>query len=103
MIHKLKINDPYLKAKLDGDKLFEIRLNDRGYQKGDIVVYKEYKSGGLEHIDHKFEITYVCNYMQKEGYVVFGEKPMCSEENNISPCGFLEAIEEAIGIDHEED
>ena len=42
MEHVLKIDKPYLDAKLAGDKLFEIRLNDRGYQKGDVVIYKEW-------------------------------------------------------------
>ena len=41
-VHNLKIDNVYLKAKIAGDKLFEIRLNDRGYQKGDNVVYCEY-------------------------------------------------------------
>ena len=73
MTHNLKIDEPYLKAKLAGDKMFEIRHNDRGYQKGDIVEYKEY-SYGSQPIIHRFEITYVCNFMQRDNYVVFGEK-----------------------------
>lgn len=71
-IHHLKIEKDYLEAKLNGDKLFEIRINDRGYQKGDIVVYKEYSVGDV--IEHYYEITYVVNYNQKDGWVVFGEK-----------------------------
>ena len=73
MIHKLKIDEPYLKAKLAGDKLFEIRMNDRGYQKGDKVIYCEYPLGGPT-IQHVFEITYVSNYCQPQNQVVFGEK-----------------------------
>ena len=73
MKHKLKIDEPYLKAKLAGDKLFEIRLNDRGYQKGDITIYTEYKT--LELVtEHHYKITYVSNFMQKDNFVVFGEK-----------------------------
>lgn len=36
-VHKLKIEQPYLDALLSGDKTFEVRFNDRGYQKGDVL------------------------------------------------------------------
>ena len=72
MNHDLKIDDVYLKAKLAGDKLFEIRVNDRGYQKGDTVTYREY-FGGRTTL-HKFLITYVCGFAQRDGFVVFGER-----------------------------
>jgi len=78
MIHKLKIDKVYLDAKLAGDKLFEIRYNDRGYQKGDIVEYQDPK---LDEIPfriayHRYEITYVTPFQQKEMWVVFGEKKL---------------------------
>ncbi len=87
MKHELKIDEPFLEAKLAGDKLFEIRLNDRGYQKGHFTEYVEYgeiDKSGINHsrliIKHVFEITYVSNYMQKENYVVFGEKYIGTED-----------------------
>ena len=40
MIHELKIQKQWADAKLAGEKPFEIRRNDRGFQKGDIVRYK---------------------------------------------------------------
>ena len=79
MKHELKIDEVYLKAKLAGDKLFEVRLNDRGYQKGDIVEYTEYGDYKEPTKKHQFEITYVCNYMQKDNYVVFGERILKEE------------------------
>ena len=78
MHHDLKIDEPYLKAKLAGDKLFEIRVNDRGYQKGDTVSYLEYNYGEST-IKHTFEITYVTSYCQQGEYIVFGEKHIKSE------------------------
>ena len=78
MHHKLKIDEVYLKAKLAGDKLFEIRVNDRGYQKGDTVSYWEYPVPGPA-IKHTYEITYVTGYAQQGEYVVFGEKHISSE------------------------
>ena len=74
IIHELKIEKLYLEAKKRGDKLFEIRCDDRGYQKGDLVVYREY---GLTHKDvteNWYEITYVTSYCQPPNQVVFGER-----------------------------
>lgn len=39
MIHELKINLEFYLAKKSGQKMFELRINDRGYQSGDIVIY----------------------------------------------------------------
>lgn len=75
MIHELKIESPYFEAVANGYKTFEIRFNDRGYQKGDQVVLKELAN--LEHTQSftgrqiKADISYVTNYGQKEGWVVF--------------------------------
>lgn len=79
MTHELKILQCYADAKVAGDKLFEIRDNrDRGFQKGDLVKYKVVGSYGIRYdheIDNKtYEITYVTNYEQKDGWVVFGER-----------------------------
>jgi hypothetical protein len=35
--HFLKVQPPYMDALLDGTKTFEVRKNDRGYQKGDTL------------------------------------------------------------------
>lgn len=80
MKHELKIFKCYADAKDSGDKLFEIRDNkDRGFQKGDIVKYIPVNKYGvpLKHhpiLNKEYEITYVTNYEQKDGWVVFGEK-----------------------------
>lgn len=84
MTHELKILQCYADAKVAGDKLFEIRNNaDRGFQKGDLVKYKVVGSFGIEYdheIDNKtYEITYVTNYEQKDGWVVFGEREVKHE------------------------
>ena len=80
MKHELKILECYAQAKFNGDKLFEIRDNsDHGFQKGDIVTYRVVDNLGLNVNYHplngkEYEITYVTNYNQKDGWVVFGEK-----------------------------
>lgn len=79
MKHELKILECYAQAKLNGDKLFEIRDNaNHGFQKGDIINYRVVDNLGLN-VNHplngkEYEITYVTNYNQKDGWVVFGER-----------------------------
>lgn len=82
MIHELKIDENFTDAIISGDKNFEIRYNDRGYQKGDIIKFKPtYTSDGVVNTANPiynslYEITYVLNgWGLKEGYVVLGIKP----------------------------
>lgn len=75
-LHNLKIKAAYASAKLRGDKPFEIRLNDRDFKLGDIVNYTCIDSSIFnEKISKKlYYITYITNFEQKDGYIVFGEK-----------------------------
>ena len=72
MEHNLKIANEYFEAVNEGLKTFEIRNNDRNFKVEDIV--------NLEEIDENKEytgwkvtgkITYITNYAQMSGYVVF--------------------------------
>lgn len=81
MTHKIKIRESFADAVNRGDKTFEVRKNDRGYQKGDIVQFVVlYDSDGLEMINHplngkEYEITYVLSgWGIEDGYCVFGIK-----------------------------
>lgn len=83
MVHNIKIRESFANAVLRGDKTFEVRKNDRGYQKGDAINFTVlYDSDGCEMIDHPlskkvYEITYVLNgWGIEDGYVVFGIKPV---------------------------
>lgn len=71
MHHILKIEDAYYDAKRIGIKPFEIRRDDRGFQKGDTVSYTTVD--GLHARKGLWEITYVTAFMQREGFVVFGD------------------------------
>ncbi len=62
MTHKLKLQKEYADAVLSGDKSFEIRFDDRGYQKGDYIQFNVI--GGIYEVNHKlndkiFVITYI--------------------------------------------
>lgn len=82
MKHELKISPPYFEAVQSGEKTFEIRQDDRGFQKGDVVVLREWKeiitpgyfNDGYTGFQVMREITYVTSFQQKPGWVVFGMK-----------------------------
>jgi len=81
MTHNIKIRESFAKAVYLGIKTFEVRKNDRGYQKGDTVKFTVlYDSDGCEMIDHplskiEYKITYVLSgWGIEDGYVVFGIK-----------------------------
>ena len=73
-IHHLKILPEYFEAVVSGNKCFEIRKNDRNYQKGDILRLNEYQDGQYTGDVHVAEITYITDYAQQDGYVVLGIK-----------------------------
>lgn len=53
MEHVLKTIEPYFSAVLSGDKTFEIRRNDRGFQKGDTLVLLDSSRCECDQIDCK--------------------------------------------------
>ena len=83
--HTLKLQQRFVKPIMDKEKQFEIRKNDRCFQKGDQVQFNvvdndgyelSYKSDETRKFEFKeFEITYVISgWGLKNGYVVFGIK-----------------------------
>ena len=75
MEHIIKILPQYFTPAADGTKPFEVRQNDRGYQKGDTVFMEEIVSAvNPKHTGRviKAIVTYVTNYGQPKGQVIFG-------------------------------
>ena len=77
--HDLNILENFADDVLIGYKTFEIRENDRGFNKGDTIRFTCFDKRGmkLQHPinDKVYEITYVLNgFGLKNGYVVFGIK-----------------------------
>lgn len=78
MIHKIKIDKVYADAVLSGEKPFEVRYNDRGYQKGDLVKFQVMDGMFVRPThplnDMTFEITYVLGSFVglAPNYVAFG-------------------------------
>ena len=87
-LHEIKIREEFADAVLRGEKNFEIRENDRGYQKGDLVRFKVVDKTGERKFYHTlndvfFEITYVLSgWGLKENYVVFGIKRREKADDN---------------------
>ena len=81
-LHTIKLQIGFCDAVLSGDKCFEIRKNDRGYQKGDYVQFIpiDTSSVGISEVYHEvrnkvYLITYVLGgWGLPENYVVFGIK-----------------------------
>ena len=79
-----KILLPFADAILSGEKTFEIRNNDEGYQKGDIIKFRVIDDSGLttKDVAHplnyaKYEITYVLSgWGLKQGFVALGIIPV---------------------------
>ena len=84
MIHEIKISQGFADAVYDGDKTFEVRENDRGYNRGDIIEFKVHPIGRPDIFlrEHplnwrRYEITYVLSGWGIEpGNVVFGIRPI---------------------------
>lgn len=85
MTHELKILEPFADAITNGEKMFEVRRNDRNFQKGDLVkfeVISEYTGNPITHkIDAQlFRIGYVLKFEDfpaglSEGFAVFTITP----------------------------
>jgi len=74
--HNLKCEEQFFNAVLNGFKTFEIRKNDRDFQRGDTFILEEYEDGkytGLQ--TPKYKIKYVVKdclrFGLADGYCVF--------------------------------
>ena len=83
---KKKILTPFADAVWSGEKTFEIRKNDEGYQKGDVIIFQVLDSNLLTDITHplngrEYEVTYVLSgWGLSDGYVALGIAPRLTEE-----------------------
>ena len=76
-LHELKIYPHYFNAILDRNKKFEIRKNDRNFQKGDNILLREWDNIKYSGRTVFAEITYILddNFIGlTEGYVALGIK-----------------------------
>ena len=86
MLHNLKLQRKYADRIIDGQKTFEVRLNDRDYQVGDIIIFTTVENDSSEEpVTHKindkeYEITYVhTNYGMDMDYKEDKDTRVCYE------------------------
>lgn len=76
--HVLKLRYEFFHDVMNGSKTFEVRNNDRGFQKGDIVSFIAVDKSGSEvefYEENQFIITYVLHgWGVESGNVVFSMK-----------------------------
>ena len=78
--HEIKLSLGFCNAVLSGDKLFEIRKNDRAYQTGDHIKFIPVKEDTRKPVFHgirdkEYVITFVLSgWGLKEEYVALGIK-----------------------------
>ena len=87
MTHKIKLLERFCDAVLNGNKTFEVRENDRGYQTGDHVVFVPIDdTWPNREVWHplrlkEYEITYLLSgFGLKENYVAFSIKEVVKLE-----------------------
>ncbi|MHC5278921.1 DUF3850 domain-containing protein [Listeria kieliensis] len=81
--HELKILPLYFKEARSGNKYFEIRKNDRDYHIGDYVILNEFD--GENYTGRKIlgKITFITDFEQQDGYIVFGWQRAGLMESNL--------------------
>ena len=80
--HNIRLRVEFCDAVVWGEKSFEIRRNDRGYQRGDHIIFQAVERDGqkIYSVPHpvndlEFEITYVLNgYGLENGFVALAIK-----------------------------
>lgn len=89
-IHELKILEDFADAVYSGDKTFELRENDRGFQKGDHIKFIAIDSHLNIRMNHhvindcEYEITYVINgWGLKENYVALAIKKFAQSKEEV--------------------
>lgn len=75
-VHKLKIKPKYFNDVISNKKRFEVRLNDRNFEIGDLIVLEEFKDDRYTNRFINCEITYILDDQEylKENYVILGFK-----------------------------
>jgi hypothetical protein len=72
MKHTLKLQQPFFDAVADGKKTFEIRSNDRGFQTGDEIEFREFKESYCTGRSFDAKVGYLLSGWGLEpGYVAF--------------------------------
>lgn len=73
--HELKIHPKYFKDIWKGDKTFELRKNDRGFEVGDTLILNAYEDGEYTGDTIEKQVSYILDggqYGLDKDYVILG-------------------------------
>ena len=76
-VHKLKLKELYFEDVNSGKKPFEIRLNDRDYQVGDLIEFRKVNNDGSE-----------CKGSHLRGNLIFAEIPYLIQDTDFLKDGY---------------
>ena len=85
-LHHIKLQENFVGSVLSGEKSFELRRNDRGYQKGDLIQFEVVNSVGVLLEEHElntrtFKITYVLSgWGLSDGFVALAIREVKNDE-----------------------
>ena len=81
-VHDLKILPEYFRAVKSGEKTFEVRFNDRNFQKGDVLHLREWDGNEYTGKSIFVEVTYILDNPSycKDGYVIMA---ISNKEDNL--------------------
>ena len=85
-VHHIKLQENFAGSVLSGEKSFELRRNDRGYQKGDLIQFEVVNSVGVLLEDHElnsktYKITYVLSgWGLSDGFVALAIREVKTDE-----------------------
>ena len=86
-LHHIKLQENFAGSVLSGEKSFELRRNDRGYQRGDLIQFEVVNFAGnpipYHEIEEKtYQITYVISgWGREEGFVALAIKEVKYDED----------------------
>ena len=94
--HELKILPQYFQRVWDGTKTFELRKDDRDYQRGDILVLREWDGEKYTGSAICVKVTYILQDAEKyglqDGYVIMGIRHIESVSDLKPPTNYLRIV-----------
>ena len=94
--HELKILPQYFQRVWDGTKTFELRKDDRDYQRGDILVLREWDGEKYTGSALCVKVTYILQDAEKcglqDGYVIMGIRHIESVSDLKPPTNYLRIV-----------
>lgn len=108
--HDLNVFHDYWDPLLSGDRTFDVRLDDRGFQRGDIVVYHKLEKNSKfvrdeEYNPVHFRISWILSggkFGIEAGHVAFSIEPtydITSDDDGSGPLGISNREEAPLAIE----